>query len=60
MDTQRETPKVHTHTSAETELSQVAEAGLRLGLERWHEVCPCCFSEAYPEGLEQAVEKLKG
>ncbi len=37
-----------------------AEAGLRLGLERWHEVCPCCFSEAYPGGLPEAVEKLEG
>ena len=37
-----------------------AEAGLRVGLERWQEVCPCCFSEAYPGGLPEAIEKLEG
>lgn len=38
--------------------SEATDRGLRTGLKRWHDVCPCCFSEAYPEGLEQAVAKL--
>lgn len=42
------------------ELEEIAAEGLRLGLERWKENCPCCFSEAYPGGLEQAVEQLRG
>lgn len=42
------------------ELIEVAQAGLKLGLERWHEVCPCCFSEAYPKGLGQALRELGG
>jgi len=46
--------------AADADLMNAAEDGLRMGLERWHEVCPCCFSEAYPGGLEQAVGKLKG
>ncbi len=37
-----------------------AEEGLRLGLERWHDACPCCFSEAYPGGVPEAIEKLAG
>lgn len=37
-----------------------AEEGLKLGLERWHEACPCCFSEAYPGGLPEAMDKLGG
>ena len=38
--------------------SEATDRGLRAGLKRWHDVCPCCFSEAYPEGFEQAVAKL--
>jgi hypothetical protein len=26
------------------------------GLRRWHDACPCCFSDAHPEGVEAAVE----
>ena len=25
------------------------------GLRRWQTVCPCCFADAHPEGLEAAV-----
>lgn len=42
------------------ELAAAAEAGLRLGLERWHDNCPYCFSEAYSEGLDEAVRRLRG
>jgi hypothetical protein len=29
--------------------------GYEEGLRRWHDSCPCCFSDAYPEGLEAAI-----
>ena len=31
------------------------EDGFRAGLEAWKENCSCCFSEAYPEGIEAAL-----
>ncbi len=42
------------------EFEEIAAESLRLGLERWKEACPCCFSETYPRGMEQAVEQLRG
>lgn len=53
-----ETP--HVITMAPEEFEEIAAEGLRLGLERWKDSCPCCFSEAYPGGLDQAVEQLRG
>ncbi len=29
--------------------------GFRAALERWKEGCECCFSEAYPGGIEEAL-----
>lgn len=51
----------HSHDApSQSEIEEAGEEGIRLGLQRWHESCPCCFSEAYPDGLEAAVSKLKG
>jgi hypothetical protein len=52
-----ETP--HVITMPVDEFEEIAAEGLRLGLERWKESCPCCFSEAYPGGLDQAVQQLQ-
>jgi hypothetical protein len=41
--------------AAETELCTCLESGYAEGLKRWHEACPCCFSDAYPQGLEAAL-----
>lgn len=31
------------------------EDGFRAGLEAWKESCSCCFSEAYPDGIDAAI-----
>ena len=35
------------------------EDGFRASLERWKESCDCCFSEAYPGGVDEAIAKAK-
>ena len=41
--------------SAAPDLCNCVEDGFRAGLERWKDGCSCCFSEAYPEGIEGAL-----
>ena len=36
-------------------LCDCVEDGFRAGLERWKDSCDCCFSEAYPGGIDEAV-----
>jgi len=35
------------------------EDGFRASLERWKDACSCCFSEAYPGGVEEALQKAR-
>lgn len=35
------------------------EDGFRAGLEAWKESCSCCFSEAYPDGIEDALARAR-
>ncbi len=35
------------------------EDGFRASLERWQSACSCCFSEAYPGGVEEALAKAR-
>lgn len=35
------------------------EDGFRAGLEAWKESCSCCFSEAYPDGIEDALVRAR-
>lgn len=44
---------------AAPDLCDCVEDGFRAGLERWKEACSCCFSEAYPEGVEGALAKAR-
>ena len=45
--------------AADTELCTCIEDGYADGLKRWHDSCPCCFSDAYPQGLEAALAEAK-
>jgi len=42
---------------AAPDLCDCVEDGFRAGLERWKASCDCCFSEAYPEGIEGAIAR---
>jgi hypothetical protein len=44
------------HPEAAPDLCNCLEDGLRASLQRWKESCDCCFGEAYPGGIEQALE----
>ncbi|HEX6489509.1 MAG TPA: hypothetical protein VF137_11655 [Candidatus Dormibacteraeota bacterium] len=44
---------------AAPDLCDCVEDGFRAGLERWKDSCSCCFSEAYPEGIDAAVAKAR-
>jgi hypothetical protein len=44
---------------AAPDLCSCVEDGFRASLERWQESCPCCFSEAYPNGIQGAVSLAK-
>lgn len=44
---------------AAPDLCNCVEDGFRAGLERWKDSCSCCFSEAYPEGIDAAVAKAR-
>jgi hypothetical protein len=46
--------------AAAPDLCSCVEDGFREGLERWKASCECCFSEAYPEGIEGALAKARG
>lgn len=35
------------------------EDGFRAGLEAWKESCSCCFSEAYPDGIDAAIARAQ-
>lgn len=52
--------QVNVIESPDSELEAVASEALRLALGRWKDVYPCCFSEAYPGGLDEAVDRLSG
>ncbi len=41
--------------AAAPDLCDCVEDGFRAGLERWKDACECCFSEAYPGGIEEAI-----
>ena len=45
--------------ASETELCTCIEDGYAEGLKRWHESCPCCFSDSFPQGLEAALAEAK-
>lgn len=45
--------------AAAPDLCTCVEDGFRAGLERWKDACSCCFSEAYPEGIDAAVAKAR-
>lgn len=44
---------------AAPDLCTCVEDGFRASLEQWKESCSCCFSEAYPEGIEGALAKAR-
>ncbi len=49
-----------THVAeAAPDLCNCVEDGFRASLERWKESCECCFSEAYPDGIEGAIALSK-
>ena len=31
------------------------EDGFRASMEAWRESCTCCFTEAYPGGIDEAI-----
>ena len=41
---------------AAPDLCDCVEDGFRASLEQWRDACSCCFSEAYPGGIDQAVK----
>ena len=47
-------------TSETPEMCNCIEDGYKEGLVRWQKACSCCFSEAYPQGLEAALAEVKG
>lgn len=46
-------------SEAAPELCSCVEDGFRASLERWKQSCECCFSEAYPGGVEEAIAKSR-
>lgn len=40
---------------AAPDLCDCVEDGFRASMERWKDSCSCCFSEAYPGGVDEAV-----
>jgi hypothetical protein len=42
-------------TRIEPEVCGCLIDGYAEGLKRWHDSCPCCFSDTHPEGLEKAL-----
>lgn len=47
-------------TAGEDAALEAMVDGYREGLGAWQHSCPCCFSEAHPEGLEAAVQAARG
>jgi hypothetical protein len=45
------------HPEAPAEVCNCIDDGLRASLVIWQEKCSCCFSEAFPEGIEGALRK---
>ena len=41
---------------AAPDLCDCVEDGFRASLEQWRDSCSCCFSEAYPGGIDEAVK----
>ncbi len=41
------------------ELCTCLTDGYAEGIKRWYEACPCCFSDAFPQGLEAALEEAR-
>ncbi|MGH7764886.1 MAG: hypothetical protein ACREOM_10790 [Candidatus Dormibacteraceae bacterium] len=35
------------------------EDGFRASLEMWKSACDCCFSEAFPEGIDGALARAR-
>ena len=44
---------------AAPDLCAHVEDGFRAALEAWKEGCSCCFGEAYPGGVEDALAKAR-
>jgi hypothetical protein len=44
---------------AAPDLCAHVEDGFRASLEQWRTACECCFSEAYPGGVEEALAKAR-
>ena len=40
---------------AAPDLCNCVEDAFRAGLEAWRENCTCCFTEAYPNGIQGAI-----
>ena len=45
---------------AAPDLCAHVEDGFRAGLEAWKSSCDCCFAEAYPNGIEDAIARARG
>lgn len=45
---------------ASPDLCSHVEDGFRASLEQWRSACECCFSEAYPDGVEGALSRARG
>jgi hypothetical protein len=37
------------------DLCSCVEDGFRASLESWRDSCSCCFSEAFPNGIDAAI-----
>ena len=42
-------------TTYATDECKCLENAFAEGLKRWQTACPCCFSDAHPEGVDAAV-----
>jgi hypothetical protein len=50
-------PNCNAETRVEPEVCGCLTDGFGEGLKRWADSCPCCFGDAYPQGLEKALEE---
>ena len=41
------------------DLCDCVEDGFRAALEHWQDSCPCCFGEAFPDGVEGTIAKAR-
>ncbi|GAC1658562.1 MAG: hypothetical protein NVS9B1_18720 [Candidatus Dormibacteraceae bacterium] len=48
-------PECNAAAGGTADLCTCITDGFAEGLKRWSDSCPCCFSDAYPQGLPAAI-----